>query len=197
MVKADFITPLALALEARDKYTSGHSQRVSNIALMISRKLEINQGSIRKIELAGLVHDIGKVGIKESVLTKRDKLTDEEYAHISAHSLIGENILRAVIDDEEILKIVRNHHERYDGSGYPDGLSGEDIPLGARILAVADTYDAMTTDRPYRKALSHETAIAELKEQSGIQLDPAVVDVFCEMADGAAVTYLKARAVAV
>jgi len=197
MSKTDFVTPLALALEARDKYTSGHSQRVSNIALMISRKLEIKQEHIKKIELAGLVHDIGKVGIKESVLTKQDKLTHEEYAHISAHSVIGENVLRSVIDDEEILKIVRNHHERYDGSGYPDGLSGGDIPLGARILAVADTYDAMTSDRPYRKALSHETAIAELKEQSGIQLDPAVVDVFCEMVDGTAVTDLKARAVAV
>ena len=197
MAKTDLVTPLALALDARDKYTSGHSQRVSNIALMISRKLDITREYIDKLVLAGLVHDIGKMGIKESVLTKRDKLTDEEYAHISAHSVIGESILRMVIDDREILQIVRNHHERYDGSGYPDGLSGEDIPLGARILAVADTYDAMTSDRPYRKALSRETALAELKEQSGIQLDPAVVEVFCVMADGAGVLDLQEQAVAV
>jgi putative nucleotidyltransferase with HDIG domain len=178
------ITSLAFALEARDKYTSGHSQRVSKIALLICRRLGLPQDYVEKVTLAGLVHDIGKIGIKESILMKEGPLTEEEYSHIMAHSVIGEHILRPAIDDEEILKIVRHHHERYNGSGYPDGLSRQQIPLGARILAVADIYDAMTSDRPYRKALSPVTAIAELKEQTGHMFDPVVVDAFFQIASG-------------
>ena len=178
------ITSLAFALEARDKYTSGHSQRVSKIALLICRRLGLPQDYVEKVTLAGLVHDIGKIGIKESILMKEGPLTDEEYSHIMAHSVIGEHILRPAIDDEEILKIVRHHHERYNGSGYPDGLSRQQIPLGARILAVADIYDAMTSDRPYRKALSPVAAIAELKEQTRNMLDPVVVDAFFQIASG-------------
>jgi putative nucleotidyltransferase with HDIG domain len=178
------ITSLAFALEARDKYTSGHSQRVSKIAMLICQRLGLTQEYTEKITLAGLVHDIGKIGIKESILMKKDRLTSEEYTHIKAHSVIGEHILRPAIDDEEILKIVRGHHERYDGSGYPDGLAGRDIPLGARILAVADIYDAMTSDRPYRKAMKPNVAIAELKKQSRDMLDPAVVEAFFHIASG-------------
>ncbi len=177
----DLITLVSYALEAIDKYTGGHSLRVSDIAGVISEELGMRRDLTKKIKFAGLVHDIGKIGIRESVLTKKGKLTDEEYAHVSAHSTIGERILGLAIDDEEILKIVRNHHERYDGTGYPDGISGEDIPLGARILAVADTYDAMTSDRPYRKAMSHQAAITELKTQSALQLDPLMVEVFSRM----------------
>lgn len=172
------ITSLVFALEARDKYTSGHSQRVSKMALGISQGLGMPPDQNRKIRLAGLLHDIGKIGIKESVLTKPGRLTDEEYSHISAHSVIGERILRPVVDDEEILKIVRHHHERYDGKGYPDGLSGQQIPLGARILSVADTYDAMTSDRPYRKALTPRTAFVELERQINTQFDPGIVEAF-------------------
>jgi putative nucleotidyltransferase with HDIG domain len=187
------ITSLAFALEARDKYTSGHSQRVSKIALLICRRLGLPQDYVEKVTLAGLVHDIGKIGIKESILMKEGLLTHEEYSHIMAHSVIGEHILRPAIDDEEILKIVRHHHERYNGSGYPDGLSGQQIPLGARILAVADIYDAMTSDRPYRKALNPVTAIAELKDQTGHMFDQVVVDAFFQIASGTPALVKKGR----
>jgi putative two-component system response regulator len=172
---------LALALEAKDRYTSGHSQRVTDIAVKIARKLNMSPREIERLSFASLVHDIGKIGIKEAVINKEDGLTDEEYAYISTHSVIGENILTPVIEDREILKMVRHHHERYDGRGYPDGLSGQQIPLGARILAVADMFDAMTSDRPYRKSASYEVAIGELKRHASKQFDPQVVDAFIEI----------------
>jgi len=187
------ITSLAFALEARDKYTSGHSQRVSKIALLICRRLGLGQDYVEKVTLAGLVHDIGKIGIKEAILMKTDHLTEEEYSHIMAHSVIGEHILRPAIDDQEILKIVRHHHERYNGSGYPDGLSRQQIPLGARILAVADIYDAMTSDRPYRKAMSPVSAIDELKKQTRHMFDPVVVDAFFQISSGTAAPVKKKK----
>jgi putative two-component system response regulator len=177
----DSITKLALALEERDRYTSGHSERVAGIAMRIARGLGLPPEQVEKIRLSGLVHDIGKIGIRASVLTKRDVLSDEEFCHIASHSLLGESILRAVIDDEDILQIVRHHHERYDGQGYPDGIAGRNIHLGSRILAVADMYDAMTSDRPYRKAVDHGIAMEELKRQANVQLDPEIVDVFMKI----------------
>jgi len=191
------ITSLAFALEARDKYTSGHSQRVSKIALLICRSLGLQQDYTEEVTLAGLIHDIGKIGIKESILMKKDQLTDEEYSHIMAHSVIGEHILRPAIDDEDILKIVRHHHERYNGTGYPDGLTGQQIPLGARILAVADIYDAMTSDRPYRKAMKPNIAIDEIKKQSRHMLDPVVVEAFFNIASGSSTDVPKRKRVAV
>lgn len=172
------IKSLAYALEARDEYTGGHSQRVSQYAHLIADRLGTTRKQIEKIEQAALVHDIGKIGIRESVLMKTTELTDDEYQHIAAHSVIGEHILRPAIDDEDILKMVRHHHERYDGKGYPDGLSNIQIPHGARILAVADMYDAMTSNRPYRSAVSPESAITELKRQTGYMFDPVVVNAF-------------------
>jgi len=180
-IRASFlsaITALAYALEAKDIYTSGHSQRVVEISVAIAEELGMPQDSIDKIRLAGLLHDIGKIGVKESVLNKLGKLTDEEYQHIKSHCDVGERILTPVVEDEEILKVVRHHHERYDGRGYPDGLSGEQIPLGARILAVADTYDALTSERPYREAMSAETAFAEIERGRGAQFDPEVTNAF-------------------
>jgi len=180
-IRASFlsaITALAYALEAKDKYTSGHSQRVAKISVAIAKELGMPQDSIDKIRLAGLVHDIGKIGVKESVLNKTGKLTDEEYQQIKSHCEAGEHILIPVVEDEEILRAVRHHHERYDGRGYPDGLSGERIPLGARILAVADAYDAMTSERPYREAMSAETAYIEIERGKSIQFDPEVADAF-------------------
>jgi putative two-component system response regulator len=171
---------LALALEAKDQYTSGHSQRVADIAVNIARKLNMSTEEIERLSFASLVHDIGKIGIKESVINKEGDLTDEEYAYISTHSVIGENILTPVIEDKEILKMVRHHHERHDGRGYPDGLSGQQIPLGARIVAVADMFDAMTSDRPYRKSVSREVAVNELKRYASTQFDPQVVNAFIE-----------------
>ena len=152
--------------------------------MLICRRLGLGQDYVEKVTLAGLVHDIGKIGIKEAILMKTDQLTEDEYSHIMAHSVIGEHILRPAIDDQEILKIVRHHHERYNGSGYPDGLTRQQIPLGARILAVADIYDAMTSDRPYRKAMSPVVAIDELKKQIRHMYDPVVVDAFFQIANG-------------
>ncbi len=172
------ITALAYALEAKDAYTSGHSQRVAEISVVIAKELGMSQESIDKIRLAGLVHDIGKIGIKESVLHKPGKLTNEEYQLIQSHCEAGERILTPIVEDEEILRMVRHHHERYDGGGYPDGLSGEQIPLGARIIAVADTYDAMTSKRPYREAMSIEATYAEIERSKGTQFDPIVADAF-------------------
>ena len=172
------ITALAYALEAKDKYTSGHSQRVAEISVAIAKEMGMPPDSVNKIQLAGLVHDIGKIGVKESVLHKPDKLTNEEYQLIKSHSQAGEHILTPIVEDEEILKIVRHHHERYDGTGYPDRLSGEQIPPGARILAVADTYDAMTSQRPYREAMSTEKACTEIECGKGTQFDPEIADAF-------------------
>mgnify|MGYP001212055667 CR=1 FL=1 len=147
------ITSLAYALEAKDKYTSGHSQRVTGYSVEIAREMGFSADYIEKIRLAGKVHDIGKIGIRSSILLKPGKLTEEEYGHIKSHPEVGEKILAPIFEDKMILEMVRHHHERYDGKGYPDSLEGEEIPFGARVLAVADTYDAMTSERPYRKAM--------------------------------------------
>jgi putative two-component system response regulator len=175
------IQSLALALEAKDKYTSGHSQRVADIAVAIARELSVAPEEIEKLRFAALIHDIGKIGVKESIINKKEDLTDEEYSYVTTHAVIGQKILAPVVEDSEILEMVRHHHERYDGKGYPDGISGELIPQGARIIAVADVYDAMTSDRPYRRAVDHETAIVELKRQANTQLDPVIVDAFIVM----------------
>ena len=172
------LTALAYALEAKDKYTSGHSQRVAEISVAIAREMGLSRQDINKIRLAGLIHDIGKIGVRASVLNKPGRLNDDEYQHIKTHSEIGEHILTPIVEDEQILKTVRHHHERYDGTGYPDGLSGEQIPLGAKILAVADAYDAITSERPYRKAMSIQSACHEIELCKGSQFDPEVADTF-------------------
>ena len=188
------ITSLAYALEAKDKYTHGHSQRVTKIAVAIAQELAIPEDKIEKIRLAGLLHDVGKIGVIESVLNKLGSLTAEEFQHVKSHCEIGERILRPIVEDEEILEMVRHHHERYDGTGYPDGLPADQISPGASIvatadaydamashsamaLAIADAYDAMTSDRPYREAMSPEAACAELEKGKGKQFDPAIVDI--------------------
>ncbi len=180
-IRASFlnaIRALAYALEAKDKYTSGHSQRVADISAAIARELGLSEESIDKIVLAGLVHDIGKIGVRESVLNKPGRLTDEEFQHVQKHPEAGEHILSPLAGDEEILTLIRNHHGHFDGTGYPNGLKGEQIPLGARILAVADAYEAMTSERPYRKAMSDESACTELERYKKTQFDPEVVDAF-------------------
>jgi len=172
------ITALAYALEAKDGYTSGHSERVAEVAVAIAGEMGLPREDIEKIRLAGQVHDIGKIGIKEWILNKPDRLTREEFQHVKNHCELGERILTPVMEDGDILLMVRHHHERYDGLGYPDGLSGEGISPGARILAVSDTFDAMTSERPYRKAMSEEVASAEIEKNRGSQFDPEVVDAF-------------------
>ena len=180
-IRASFlsaVTALVYALEAKDKYTSGHSERVAETSVAIARELGLPWDNVEKIRLAGLIHDIGKIGMRESILNKPAGLTEEEFQHVKYHPEIGERILNPIVDDEEILMMVRYHHERYDGTGYPDRLSGKQMPLGARILAVADSYDAMTSERPYRKAMSVETACAEIERGKGTQFDPRVADAF-------------------
>ncbi|MFC2066394.1 HD-GYP domain-containing protein [Chloroflexota bacterium] len=174
----DAFASLVFILEAKSAYTSGHSQRVSRIAVGIANRLGMPQHNVEQIRMAGLLHDIGKVGVSETILTKQDQLTKEEFMHIASHSTVGEQILRPVVDDREILKMVRHHHEHYDGTGYPDGLKARNIPIGARILAVADAYDAMTSARPYRKAMTVLLTSLEVKRHAKTQFDPAVVNAF-------------------
>lgn len=177
------ITALAHALEAKDKYTSGHSQRVADISAKIAKELSLSPEDINRVRLAGLVHDIGKIGVRESVLNKPGRLTDKEFEHVKRHSEIGEHILAPIADDKEILRLIRNHHEHYDGSGYPDQLKSHQIPLGARILAVADAYEAMTSKRPYREALGDEKARKEIEQNKGKQFDSEVAEAFFRSID--------------
>ena len=177
------VTSLAYALEAKDQYTHGHSERVTNIAIRIAEKLMLSNREIEKIRLAGLLHDIGKIGIREDILNKPGKLSEEEFEQVKTHSQVGERILKPVIRDKDILDMVIHHHERYDGKGYPDGLVNGQISLNASILAVADAYDAMTSDRPYRKALSVEAAREELERYKKKQFRPNVVDALFRILD--------------
>lgn len=174
------IRALAHALEMRDSYTHGHSERVARFAKRIARKLELEPLQMEVLEQAALLHDIGKIGIRDSVLHKNGQLNGREREDIERHPVIGDNILHPVGFLNDALLAVLHHHEHFDGSGYPSGLAGEDIPLVARIIAVADTFDAMTSNRPYRKALSKEVAINEIVRQSGTQFDPVVVEAFIE-----------------
>jgi putative two-component system response regulator len=147
---------LVRALEAKDEYTSNHSRRVAEISASLARELGMSPEYTEKIMVAGLIHDIGKIGIKEGILNKPGHLSDEEYKEVKTHPSIAAEILMTVVDDTQIIEAIVHHHERYDGTGYPDGLKGEKIPIGARILAVADAYDAMTSARPYREAMLTE-----------------------------------------
>jgi len=170
------VQSLAAALDARDGYTHGHSQRVTALAVALARGLGLPEAAIERIHLAGMLHDIGKIGIRESVLNKPMALTDDEYAHIRTHPVIAQNILAPIVWEPETVRLIRAHHERYDGNGYPDGLAGEGIPLGARILAVADAFDAMTSKRSYREPMSRGQALAVLRHGCGRQWDPLVVE---------------------
>jgi putative nucleotidyltransferase with HDIG domain len=167
---------LVSAIEAKDLYTQQHSKRVTQLALKIAGRLGCSQEQIRRLEASGPLHDIGKIGIDDHILKKPGKLTDEEFEKIKTHPMIGVNIVTPLGLDEEELAVIRNHHERWDGMGYPDGIGGNHIPRLARILAVADTYDAMSSNRAYRDALPFESCIRELKQNRGTQFDPEVVD---------------------
>ncbi|MFL5618413.1 MAG: HD-GYP domain-containing protein [Gemmatimonadaceae bacterium] len=171
------VQSLAEALEVKDPYTRGHSVRVSQYSAVIAREMGLGGELLRRIELGGHVHDIGKIGVREEVLNKPGKLTTEEYQHIMTHPMVGWKILAPLLGEmPEALNIVRSHHERFDGRGIPDGLAGAHIPLEARIAAAADCFDAMTSDRTYRPGLSMEEALAEIVRCSGAQFDPCVVD---------------------
>ncbi len=169
------IRALAAAIDAKDPYTKGHSERVAQTSVALARELNLPEGEIDNIEYAALLHDIGKIGVDERILGKDDGLTGEEFKKIKEHTIMGANIIRPVEFLKDSYKIIYHHHERYDGDGYPDGLKGEDIPISSRIIAVADAYDAMGSDRPYRKKLKQDKIMKELTEQSGKQFDPEVV----------------------
>ncbi|MFY9399372.1 MAG: response regulator [Desulfomonilia bacterium] len=172
------ITSLCCALEARDAYTSGHSEAVSSMAAGIARNMGMSTEEIELVRLGGKLHDLGKIGVVDSVLLKPGKLTSEEFAIIKRHPVIGADILKPVPSLVKVLPIVLHHHERIDGRGYPDGLSGESIPLWARITAVCDTYHALTSDRPYRRSMSRDQALEIIREVSGTQLCPQCIEVF-------------------
>jgi putative nucleotidyltransferase with HDIG domain len=177
----ELVLSLVRILELRDPYTRGHSERVANLANKLAERINLSKEEIKTIYWAGLVHDIGKVLIDDTILNKPEKLTEEERKEVEKHPVHGARILGTMKGMEEISKIVRYHHERWDGKGYPEGLKGDEIPLGARILALADSFDAMTSDRPYRAALSLEDTLKELKRCSGSQFDPELVDVFIDI----------------
>jgi putative nucleotidyltransferase with HDIG domain len=166
------------ALDAKSPWTKGHSERTVHYAEKIACKMGLSHEDMHNLTIGGLLHDIGKIGTYDNLLHKTEKLTEEEFSIIKKHPEEGVKILESIKQLEKIVPIIRYHHERYDGKGYPDGLAGADIPLLARIVHVADSYDAMTADRPYRSALSHEQVIEELKRNAGTQFDPEVVDVF-------------------
>jgi response regulator RpfG family c-di-GMP phosphodiesterase len=180
------IKALAQALEAKDEYTQGHSARVAEESVKIARYLSLSEIEVQDIWLSGYLHDIGKIGIKESVLNKPGKLDPYEWECIQMHPVTAEKILAPIDELAGVIKIVRHHHERFDGSGYPDGIKGSQIPLGARILSVADSYDALTSKRSYREALSHRDALAVLEQASGTQFDPVIVRAYLSCASAEA-----------
>lgn len=175
------IQSLLTALDAKDKYTAGHSVRVADYAIKIAHQLGMDEENIKLIEEAALFHDLGKIAISERILNKPSILTKEEYDRVKQHPAIGEQIVQASGVLEKMAHIIRSHHERIDGQGYPDGLTADAIPLEAQVLAVADTFDALVSNRPYRKALPVEQAIKVLREVRGSQLNPKIVDIFVEM----------------
>lgn len=171
------------AIDAKDTYTNGHSTRVAEYAREIARRVGFSEKQQDDIYMMGLLHDVGKIGIPEAIINKPSRLTDEEYAEIKTHPLVGASILRNITEFPQLAVGARWHHERFDGKGYPDGLSGEDIPLEARIIAIADAYDAMSSRRSYRDVLSQEFVRGELVKGEGSQFDPQLTEVMLEMVD--------------
>jgi putative nucleotidyltransferase with HDIG domain len=181
------ITVLGATIEAKDSYTHGHTERVTKYAVAIARQMTEN-GSIQFTEeffenlyIAGMLHDIGKIGVSEAILNKTGKLTDNEYINMKLHTNRGAEIVKPLCLPDEIVNGIRHHHERYDGRGYPDGLQGENIPISAAIIAVADAFDAMVSDRPYRKGLLKEDAIEEIRKNTGTQFNPLPAKALIEL----------------
>jgi putative two-component system response regulator len=174
------IEALVFALEAKDKYTAGHSRRVTEIAVAIGKELGLPPADIEDLRWGGLLHDVGKIAVDQLIQNKPTKLTPEEYEHIMIHAHVGAGIVKPVVNDK-VVKMIEHHHDRYDGKGLHQVAAGKAIPLGARVLAVADSFDAMTSDRPYRSALSVEKALDEIRRCAGTQFDPVVADVFLKI----------------
>ncbi|MGB1661450.1 MAG: HD-GYP domain-containing protein [Planctomycetota bacterium] len=174
----DTVEALLVALESKDRYLNGHSVRVRDMAVKLGEHAGLDRGQLRTLSYAALLHDVGKIGIHEDILNKNDKLTDDEYKEIQRHPEISAEIISPVPFLNPSVKAVLHHHERWDGQGYPHGLSGEQIPLMARIIAVVDAFDAMTSDRSYRSAMPHSVAMQAIQSGKGIQFDPRIADLF-------------------
>ena len=177
------IEVLRHTVEAKDPYTRGHSDRVSAYSVLIGEKLGLSESDINTLRIGGLFHDIGKIGIPDSILLKESKLSDDEYSQIKNHPSIGAHILQDATIFKDIIPIVKHHHERYDGNGYPGRLKGEDIPYLVRIATVADAFDAMTSKRSYRNSLTLDVVKSEFRNCSGTQFDPEIAKVFLEILD--------------
>jgi response regulator RpfG family c-di-GMP phosphodiesterase len=187
------IRALSEAVDAKDAYTRGHSERVGVYASKIAREMNFPKDVIERVYIAGLLHDVGKIGVRDAVITKPERLTPEEYIEIKAHPEIGFRILEPVEFLRDVAPCVRHHHEWFDGSdrGYPDRLRGDQIPLPSRIILVADTVEAMTSDRPYRKALSLEAVISEIHKYTGTQFDPKVTEPFLRLIEREGESFIK------
>lgn len=172
---------LAETIEMRDPYTGNHTKRVTEYSLAIGRVLKLSEYQLNRLELSAVLHDVGKIGVPDTVLLKQGPLDDDEFHQIKQHTRYGEEILHRIPQLYDIIPGVKSHHERFDGRGYPEGLQGDEIDIKARIIAVADTFDAMTTDRPYRRGFPFEEAYEELRKNAGTQFDPAIVDAFFEI----------------
>jgi putative nucleotidyltransferase with HDIG domain len=179
----DTITVLAQAVEMRDRYTGGHTLRVSMYSVLLAEHLKMTPAEVELVRIGTPLHDIGKIGISDAILQKPDRLTPEEFEVMKLHTIKGSEIIDTVPDLLPVKAIVRSHHERWDGRGYPDGLAGEAIPKLARVVALADAFDAMTSDRPYRKGLVPGAAFAEIEKQAGRQFDPHFAAAFVAMRD--------------
>lgn len=177
----EFTKALARTVDAKDPYTYGHSETVTRYALEIAKEMGLDKQQLRSIEIGGRLHDMGKIGVSESILNKPGPLTEQEYQSVKRHPEIAADILKDTKSLKDIRDLILYHHERFDGRGYPVGLKGKEIPLGARILAIADTFDTITTKRAYRQALSRKDAIEEIKKSSGVQFDPNIVKVFLKV----------------
>jgi putative two-component system response regulator len=178
------VAALANAVEAKDVTTESHCQRLAGYAGRLAQTIGLDGADLRAVTYGALLHDVGKIGIAESILTKPGPLTDAEWAEMRRHPEIGEQICAPLASSRQFIPIIRGHHERWDGRGYPDGLRGEDIPLGARIVGLVDAFDAMVNDRPYRPARTPAEAIAELWACSGRQFDPDLVPMFVDAIEG-------------
>lgn len=175
------IQTLRYTVEAKDTYTRGHSDRVSEYSVLIGKKLGLHEDDLNTLRIGGLFHDIGKIGVPDSILLKPGKLTEDEYSEIKNHPTIGAHILSSATIFQHLIPVVKHHHERYDGNGYPGKLKAEEIPYLARITAVADTFDAMTSKRTYRDSLELDTVKAEIQRCKGTQFDPQIADAFLDI----------------
>lgn len=167
-------------IEVKDKYTRGHSERVMEMGLLVGELLDMNRDQLRTVRLAGLLHDVGKIGVSALAIKKPGKLTDDEFELMKQHPVVGARVIGSIENAEEIAAVVRNHHEKWDGSGYPEGFAGEDIPVIARVLAIADSWDAMYADRVYREALSEDECLCEIEKGAGSQFDPRIASIFVQ-----------------